>query len=58
MSGIVNLNKARKARAREEARKRADENAAKFGRTKLEKAQDKAAAEKAARDHDGTKRER
>lgn len=38
----VNLNKARKARARVKKRAQADENAAKFGRTKAQKAQDTA----------------
>lgn len=34
MSEPVNLNKARKSRARAEAKARAEENAAKFGRSK------------------------
>ncbi len=54
---IVNLNKARKARVRADARKQADENAVKFGRTKAEKAADKATSDKASRDLDGKKRE-
>lgn len=57
MSKVVNLNKARKARARDAARKHADANAVKFGRTKAEKAQDRADADKASRDLDGHKRE-
>ena len=51
------LTKARKARARAEKRARADENAVKFGRTKAEKAQDKAAAEKTVAHLDAHKRE-
>ncbi len=57
MSKIVNLNKARKSRARDTARKQADANAVKFGRTKAEKAKDQAEAEKESRDLDGHKRE-
>ncbi len=57
MSKIVNLNKARKSRARDAARKQADANAVKFGRTKAEKAKDQAEAEKESRDLDGHKRE-
>ncbi len=57
MSKIVNLNKARKSRARDAARKQADANAVKFGRTKAEKTRDRAEAEKASRDLDGQKRE-
>ncbi len=54
---IVNLNKARKQRQHDAKRKTADQNAVKFGRSKAEKAKDRAEAEKAARDHDGHKRE-
>lgn len=57
MAEIVNLKAARKARERDAARLQADANAAKFGRTKAEKARDKAVAAKAARDLDGAKRE-
>ncbi len=57
MSKIVSLSKARKARTRDAARKEADTNAVKFGRTKAEKTQDRAEAEKAARDLDGKQRE-
>lgn len=45
---IVNLNKFRKARERVEAEKQAEENRAKFGRTKLEK--ETATAEQRAKD--------
>lgn len=54
---VVNLNQARKAKARAEKRARADENAVKFGRTKSEKKIEKAEADKAKRDLDGHKRE-
>lgn len=57
MSKPVNLNKARKARARSDRKRRADENAVKFGRTKTEKARDRVTEDKAARDLDGHKRE-
>jgi len=43
----INLNKARKARARVKGRQQADENAAKFGRSKAEKTRLDVAAEKA-----------
>ncbi|RVT84355.1 DUF4169 family protein [Rhodobacteraceae bacterium CCMM004] len=57
MSKPVNLNRVRKDRAREAARRRADANAAKHGRTKAERAAD--AAGKAAEDarHEGHRRE-
>ena len=57
MSKIVNLSKARKSRARDAARKQADANAIKFGRTKAEKSKDRAEADKTTRDLDGHKRE-
>ena len=53
MAKIVNLTRARKARDRAEKRKSADENAAKFGRTKARKGLEEARAEKARRDLDG-----
>ena len=43
----VNLNKARKARARAEDKVRADANAARHGRTKAQRLLDAARAEKA-----------
>lgn len=57
MAEIVNLNKARKARAKSDAGKQAEANRAKFGRTKAEK--DREVAEQARRDAllDGAKRE-
>ena len=42
MSEPVNLNKARKARAQAEAKARAEENAARFGRSKTERASEAA----------------
>ncbi len=57
MAGVVNLNRFRKEKARAEKRAEADANAAKHGRTKAEKALDKARAEKAARDLDGHERD-
>ena len=57
MSNVVNLNKARKAKDRQETRDQARENRVKFGRAKSEKAVTKAEAEKARRTLDGAKRE-
>ena len=58
MAEIVNLRRARKAKARDDARRAGDENAAKHGRSGGEKARD--AAERAAeiRRLDGHRRER
>lgn len=47
MAEIVNLNRFRKAQARVKTRAQADENAAKFGRTKAQKQLEEAQAEKA-----------
>lgn len=47
---VVNLNTARKAKAKATARAQADTNAVKHGLTKAERALQKAKAEKAARD--------
>ena len=57
MAEIVNLRQARKQAARTAARDQADANAAKHGRTKVDRQVEKARAEKAARDLDGHKRE-
>ena len=57
MAEIVNLNRARKARARTEDKTRAAENRAKFGRAKADTALDAARADKLRRDLDGAKRE-
>ena len=53
----INLNRARKERARAEARLQADANAVKFGRTKAEKLLDEARSGEAARKLDQHKRE-
>ncbi|MES2541711.1 MAG: DUF4169 family protein [Pseudomonadota bacterium] len=57
MAEIVNLRTVKKQAARKAARSDADANAAKHGRTKAERALEKARAEKAARTLDGHKRE-
>ena len=57
MSRVVSLSKARKARAAAEKRAQADANAAKFGRTKAEKAAERAARDKATHDLDGHQRD-
>jgi hypothetical protein len=54
---VVNLNKARKAKARDAKRASADANAVKFARSKAEKALQTARAEKAKRDLDGHRQE-
>ena len=46
MSEPINLNKARKIKARAEKEQRAQENRIKFGRTKAEKARDAQVAER------------
>ncbi len=54
---LVNLNKARKAKAKGDAKALAAENRAKFGRTKGQKAVAQAEADKLAREVEGHKRE-
>lgn len=54
---IVNFNRARKDRAKAQAKTRAAENRVAFGRTKSEKAKGKLEAAKAERTLDGAKRE-
>jgi hypothetical protein len=54
---VVNLNKARKARARSDAQAKAAQNRLSFGRTKAEKALTIARNDKVARDTDAHKRE-
>lgn len=56
MSDPVNLNKFRKARQKAEKEQRAQENRAKFGRSKADREIEKARAEKLARLTDGHKR--
>ena len=58
MAEPVNLNRARKAKARSDAESQAVENRAKFGRTKAERKLDQARAEAASRRLDAGKRER
>lgn len=53
MAEIVNLRRARKAKARGEAEKDAEANRAKFGRTKAERRQGEASSARAARDLEG-----
>jgi hypothetical protein len=53
----VNLNKARKARERAEAKGQADANAARYGRTKAQRLLEEAQAEKARRALDQSKRD-
>lgn len=55
MSNVVNLNKARKRRARAEAEQQAAANRARFGRTKAEKQRDAAAEAEARRKLDQLK---
>jgi len=57
MAEIVNLNRFRKAKAKDGARADADANRAKFGRTKGEKLRDKMERDRADRNLDGAKRE-
>ncbi|WP_371153795.1 DUF4169 family protein [Jannaschia sp. 2305UL9-9] len=57
MSKITSLSRARKDRERAAKRKQGDENAARFGRTKAEKARDTAAVEKQVRRLDEHRRE-
>jgi hypothetical protein len=55
---VVNLNKARKARAKVATKAAADANAVRFGRTKAEKAAEKAEATRKARGLDAHRRDR
>ena len=55
MSNVTNLNRFRKAKARDDKRAEADGNAVKFGRSKAQKDLEKAQADKARRDLDGKK---
>jgi len=57
MGEIVNLNKARKTRARQEAEAKAAANRAKHGRTKVEKANDTRAEARAKALLDAVKKE-
>jgi len=57
MAELINLNKARKAKARADGKAQAAENRAKFGQTKGQKAVAKLDAERARRELDGKKRD-
>ncbi|MES3027832.1 MAG: DUF4169 family protein [Pseudomonadota bacterium] len=57
MSNVVNLNKARKVKDRQDAGDQAKQNRVKFGRSKAEKTSSKAQADKARSALDGAKRE-
>jgi len=57
MAEIVNLRMARKARERARADQQAAENRAKFGRTKAQKLNERAEAERLAREVEGARRE-
>jgi hypothetical protein len=57
MAEIINLNRARKARARADATKQADANRVKFGRTKPEREAEAAEQARRAALLDGAKRE-
>jgi hypothetical protein len=57
MTDPINLNKARKARARAADKAQAVENRIRFGRTGAERSVSKLEAERARRSHEGAKRE-
>ena len=57
MAEIVNLRAKRKAAERDARRRKGDENAAKFGRTKAERDLEKARADKAREHLDAHRRE-
>lgn len=57
MADIINLNRARKQRAKADAEAKAVQNRAKFGRTKAEKARDAATRERIEKTIDDAKRD-
>ena len=57
MGEVVTLNQVRKARAKAEAKSRAESNRIAFGRTKAEKEAARRVAERQKRDLDGKKAE-
>jgi hypothetical protein len=57
LAEIINLNKARKRKARQEAAAQAAQNRVRFGRSKQQKELDAAAAEESRRRLDALKRE-
>lgn len=58
MADLINLNKARKVRARAVSEKLAAENRVRFGRSKAEKLRDRIEAEAARKKLDGLKLDR
>ena len=58
MAELINLNKARKAKAHDEGQARAAENRVRFGRSKADKRLAEALDDKARKGFDGGKRER
>ena len=58
MAEIINLRMARKAKARSEAEKQAEQNRAKFGQTKADKKARKAETDRAGKAHDAGKLEK
>ena len=58
MTTPINLNKARKAKARADKDQKAVENRAKFGRTKAQKSAEKAASDKLRKEIENARRER
>jgi hypothetical protein len=57
MAEIINLRMARKARNRAQATQQANENRAKFGRTKSQKAAERVESERAVRVIEGLRRD-
>lgn len=55
MAELVNLNRVRKAKKREEEARQAETNRVRFGRTKAEKTRDQAEVTKLVADLDGKK---
>jgi hypothetical protein len=58
MTEPINLNKARKAKARADKQQRAAENRIKYGRTKAQKATDKLSQQQTVRRLDQSKRDK
>ena len=58
MAEVVNMNRFRKQKARAEARREGDANAAKFGRSKAERLTEDAAAARARAHLDAHRRQR
>ena len=58
MAELINLNKARKAKARSDRTAQAEVNRARFGRTKADKERERIEKDRAVRLLDGVERER